>query len=265
MADPPRSERVAAWAAGVVCLSLASIVYPKLGLPAAFLTFIAVLALPDKARPSPRLNGALLCAGLASCAGLLLFIVKEAVPGIVQGGRNAVEAKAVSRLRAIVSAQDALRRLAAVDPDHDGVGSAALIGELCGRVPLRGERPLDPPPFACGDAAPSTLGPADGAGAYVHVVCLPRLGGGWTAEPGVGVDEELAERRYLAYAWPRATSDFKRAFFSDEHERILEKSLPESGAGPGRELRCDAAITETGWTPWMGKQPRPNLPGDHGS
>jgi hypothetical protein len=81
------------------------------------------------------------------------------------------------------------------------------------------------------------------------------------------VDDELAERRYVAYAWPSGRAPgLERAYFIDEHERIL--SAPShKGVRFSREHApsCDDALrepTKNDWRPWRGKKPRPGLPGD---
>jgi hypothetical protein len=256
---PAAPGRARAWLVALLALCFGSIVLPKLGLPAAFLTFIAVLALPDQAPGSRSMKLGLVLASLGACIGVVRFVVEEAAPGIVQGGRAAVERKAVERLREILVAEDAMRRLAPIDPDADGIGSAGLLAELCGGVPLRGGKALEPAPLACHSLVPFGSMLVDDSGAYLHVVCLPAPGGGWTATAGTPVDDEQAERRFIAYAWPNPSSAFDRAFFIDEHERILETQLRV------RDFRCDSALAPLEperWQVWMGKQPRSGLPGD---
>lgn len=255
----PRPARV--WLIVLLALCLGSCVWPLLGLPAVFFAFIAALALPLQAPGSRTLKLGLWLAAAAATVGVVRFVVEEAAPGIVQGGRAAVERKAVERLREILIAEDALRRLAPIDPDGDGVGSAALLGELCGVEPLRAGKRLDLPALACRGLVPLGSALADDSGAYQHVVCLPAPGGGWTASPGAAVDDERAERSFVAYAWPAPGSAFTRAFFIDQHERILQTDLN----GDDQDFRCDAALSPPGsarWQTWMGKLPREHLPGD---
>jgi hypothetical protein len=258
---PAAPGRAFTWLALLLGLCLGSCALPLLGLPAVFLAFIAVLSLPQQAPDSRLLRLGLALAALAASVGVVRFVIEEAAPGIVQGGRAAVERKAVERLRELVIAEDAMRRLAPIDPDGDGIGSAALLAELCGKAPLRTGQALDPPAVTCRALAPLGSALADDSGAYVHVVCLPAAGGGWTAAVGTPVDDEQAERRFVAYAWPSPGSAFERAFFIDEHERILEAVLPANR----RDFQCDAALAPAAreqWQVWMGKQPRADLPGD---
>ena len=112
------------------------------------------------------------------------------------------------------------------------------------------------------------LGPAAEIGGYFLTICLPRAGGGFSARPGDAVDDELAERRFIAYAWPSGTAPgLDSAVALDEHERIwLAPARPGLRHGADAPPACDdvvAPATHDAWTPWRRKQPRQTLPGDH--
>lgn len=234
-------------------------------------SFIAYLALPrDRGRSLTALTAA---AAVLSLAGFVRFLVVEAMPGIVQGGNRATEDAAVSRLRQVLFAQDSLRKRADIDPDTDGVGSAALLSELAGHSGLRGGARLAVPLL---ERFPvpidSPIGPVMELSGYLFVVCLPAKNGGFTARPGESVDEEAAERRFVAYAWPaRDQRGLLNSFFMDEHENIL---FAPNGAPAGKRPRiglehppaCDEALdpkTREQWQTWKGKRPRQKLPGDN--
>lgn len=250
-------------------LGLCSAFFPKIALFVLVGCFLGYVSLNSE---SPRLARVLTIAGgVASLAGFVRFLLVEAMPGIVQGGTNASGAAAVSRLREILFAQDVARRRAFVDPDGDRIGSAALLGELIGAVGLRGGARLDPPVLERYPALVETkIGPAAEIAGYYFVVCLPARGGGYTARPGEAIDDEAAERRFVAYAWPSAEGrGLLDAYFIDEHERIL---FARSGApagrrdriGPERTPACEDAFgerTREQWQVWRGKRPRPSLPG----
>jgi hypothetical protein len=261
------------WPWGLAVLALGSVAFPLVALPAAFLALLGALSLGRLAASRARRARWLLgLSALASGIGLARFVVVEAMPGIVRGGRVAVERRAVSRLRDVLALQDALRRSAWIDPDGDGIGSAALIGELCGETPLRGQAPRASALLACGALVDTPLGPAVPHGAFLMSICIPRSSGDWSARAqGGDVDEELAERRFVAYAWPAAGGRSDRAFYIDEHDNIGEAPWSETGdaGGAGRvagePFDCSSAVdprTRAGWTAWMGKKPRENLPGD---
>lgn len=257
--------------AAVSALAAASLFVLKLAPFMLVGAFIAYLALPrERSRSLMLLTGA---AAIFSLLGFMRFLVVEAMPGIVQGGNRATEDAAVSRLRQLLFAEDTLRKRADVDPDHDGVGSAALLSELAGKVGLRGGAPLSPALLERYPAPlESPIGPVMELGGYLFVVCLPTPNATWTARPGEAVDEEAAERRFLAYAWPAADGrGLLNAFFMDEHERIL---FAGNGAPAGNRPRvglerppaCDDALnpnTREAWQAWKGKHPRHTLPGDN--
>jgi hypothetical protein len=249
--------------------ALLSMYFTKLGLFAAVGTFVAWASLPRAAAGELRRERWLLVlAALGSTAGLLRFIVLEAIPGIVAGGNRFTELRAISRLREVLFAEDSARRHASHDPDADGIGSALLLGELTSQLPVRRGVRL-PVPLLEGypRQTDTTIGPAVEIGGYFLVVCLPKRGGGLTAQPADAVDEELAERRFVAYAWPSGTAPgLNQAVAVDEHERILlAPSNPRLRFGFGAPPSCDdavAAATRADWSPWKDKQPRATLPGD---
>lgn len=267
-----RSPWEKAWPLGLLALGLGSLLWPLVALPAAFFCFIGALAWPRQDGGAQRGRWLLVVAAAASGIGVVRFILTEAMPGIVGGGHRAVQQRAVSRLREVLFAQDAMRRAAWIDPDGDGIGSAAFLTELCGGTPLRGQAELPTPVLSCGALVDTALGPAARSGAYLFTVCLPSAAGGWSAQPGPHVDEERAERQFVAYAWPEAATPFDLVFFLDQHENILSAPAPSRPAqGAARVAApsaptCDAALGDAGargWTPWRDKKPRRGpLPGD---
>jgi hypothetical protein len=264
------------WPWALCVLGVAAALWSPLGLPAAFLCFVGVLSLPRPAGVGARLARWLVgVASLGASIGVGRFLVSEAMPGIVKGGRQAVEQRAVSRLREILFAQDAMRRAAWIDPDADGIGSAAHLLELCGAPPLRGQVPRTTPVLDCGELVNTALGPGARMGAYLYAVCLPTPSGEWSGQASAPVDEEKAERGFIAYAWPEPGAAFEHAFFIDQHENILSAPWPWPGttagiatdpASPG--LSCASALAAPGsaasapWSVWRGKKPRSDLSGD---
>lgn len=262
------------WRAAAAALALGAAVallVPRLALFVAVATLVAFLALP-KLEPAERRPVRVLfaLAGALALLGLLRFIVTVAVPSLVLAGNKAQAFNAVTRLREVLLAQDALRKQALIDPDGDRVGSAALVPELRGSSPLRSGQPLPVPLLNQTYSAieETRLGPAALVSGYYVIVCLPRPGGGWTTRPGEPIDDEAAERRFVAYAWPGAAGHGpQQAFFIDEHHRILvrDNRADAEYAGPGFPPACDAALapaTAGEWQIWRGMQPRADLPGD---
>ncbi len=263
--------RTPAWPSLLLLLAGSALLWPPLALPAGFACFIGVIK--ASSQPAPRLRRTSWLVAAASGLALIAvvrFVVAEAMPGIVGGGRQAVAQRAVSRLREVLFAQDAMRRAAWIDPDGDGVGSAAFLEELCGEPPRRGQSPRPTPVLTCSELVQTPLGPAAQAAGYLYTLCLPAARGGWTALPDADVDEERAERAFVAYAWPAPGAPFEQAFFIDEHENILSLDLGELfGGRPLSEvpeafgLSCESALGagRERFRPWRGKQPREGLPG----
>ncbi len=253
-------------------LALASNFELRLAPFAAIGSLIAFVAAGREPPPERRkIYAALGAAALLAGVGFVRFLIREALPGIVEGGTRAAEDRAVSRLREILFAEDVARKQAPIDPDHDGVGSAALLAELTGELGLRQGAHLTPPLLErYGKTEGTAIGPAHLIGGYWFLVCLPLRGGGFSAEPGSVFDDEAAERRFLVYAWP-ASAQVKlgHAFVLDEHERILIASAgPERRTGYNHPPACEDALadaTKGDWKPWRNKHPRQSLPGDPSS
>lgn len=249
--------------------ALASLYFTKLGLFAAVGTFVAWASLPRWPRSELRRERwLLLIAAVGSLLGLMRFLALEAIPGIVAGGNRFTEQRAISRLREMLFAEDTARRIASHDPDQDRVGSALLLPELTAEIGVRGGAPL-PVPLLEGypRRVDTSIGPASEIGGYLLIVCLPLAQGGFGARPLDAFDDEQAERRFIAYAWPSGHAPgLGNAVALDEHEHIwLAPAKPGSRFGPSSPPRCDDAVaneTRASWTAWRDKQPRQSLPGD---
>jgi len=273
-ADPtePRALRLPSWAtlrtALALTLALAALPFSKLALPAALVVFLSFVTAPSEPPELRRTHRRVLGVGaVAAAVAVPNFLVREAMPGLVQGGTMAAGSRAVSRLREILFAEDAARRQASLDPDGDGVGSALLLGELTGELGMRGEAHLTPPLLERYPKLETTNATSFvEIGGFLFSICLPTAGG-FSNDPHARFDDERAERRFVAYAWPSGRGPgLERAYFIDEHERIL--SAPTSDTERfGREHppRCDDALaprTRDDWRPWRGKKPRATLPGE---
>ncbi len=136
---------------------------------------------------------------------------------------------------------------------------------------MRGGARSDPPVLQNYPALIETrLGPAADVGGYFVIVCLPKRGGGFTAQPKDTVDDERAEREFYAYAWPsKSGQGLTTAYFLDEHERILladsRETEPRRLLGPDAPPSCDdvsAPGSAADWSVWRHKLPRASLPFD---
>jgi hypothetical protein len=256
----------------IVVASVVSLLVTKLALFAAVATLLGFVSMPEGPQRAVRAMKLALAAGaLCATVGVFRFLVLEAVPGMVEGGTTATEQRVVSRLREILFAEDAWRRNAFFDPDRDHVGSAGFLGELTSEVGVRGGNRLDPAVLESYPKLVDTrIGPAAEIGGYLILVCLPKVGGGYTARPGDAVDDERAEREFYAYAWPAQRGEgLDFAYFLDEHERILladsRQTEPRRLIGVDAPPACDdisAPTTHADWRVWRHKAPRATLPFD---
>jgi hypothetical protein len=273
-ADPtePRALRVPSGAtvrtALALTLALASLPLAKLALPAALIVFLVFLAAPTEPPELRRTHRRVLgVAAAAAAVSVPNFLVREAMPGLVQGGTAAAGARAVSRLREMLFAEDAARRQASLDPDGDGVGSALLLGELTGELGMRGEARLTPPLLERYPKVEVTNGASFvDIGGFLFSICLPTADG-FSNDPAAHFDDERAERSFVAYAWPSGRGPgLERAYFIDEHERILSAPTSDTARfGRDHPPPCDDALapaTRDDWGPWRGKKPRATLPGE---
>lgn len=252
-------------------LGLGAALYPKLALIAFFSCWVTLISRQRQQQLWPKLApAALLLSVLGSAIGLVRFTLDEAIPGIQKGGNAAADKHALSGARQIVVAEDAMRRGAFIDPDGDGIGSAARIAELSDLRPLRTGSRLDPAPlsYTPEQLLDTAIGSAIESGPYLITVCLPAVDGGFSAREQDAVDEERAEREYYVYAWPRATGlGVQHAYALDQDERIWVSENQENGtlrfAGPGFPPQCNAVTDKVaGFATWQDKKPRPERPGD---
>jgi hypothetical protein len=256
--------------AGLLVVGAAALLIPPLSVPAGVLILILTLSFPSARRLRVPFFAVVGLSAAGTLGGLVRFALSNAMLGIVETGQSITATTALSKLREIVSAEDVQRRTARWDPDHDGIGSAALVGALAGVLPMRpGALPV--PPLLSHEwqrSVETPTGPAALVSGYLFMVCVPAASGGFTARPDQAVDDELAERRFVAYAWPSEhAGGIGAAFFADEHERLSFIDPPRGAApffGAARPPACDEALGPRAgdWKPWKNKQPRERLPGD---
>jgi len=269
-APSDRERRHRLFLGGVALLALASLWLSELALFAAFLTFLTWVSLPElSAGQRRRWLWALGVVALVCTLGLMRFVSQYALLGMTNASRRSVDKEIVSRLREILFAQDYAREHALVDPDGDGVGSALALSALTGSAPLRpqlSERTelLD---RRYAQIRETREGPASALNGYLFMVCLPTAGGGWSAAPAARVDEERAEREFVALAWPDGEGTSSgTVFVIDAWERILEfANKRERGlvfSGVNSPPTCDV-VTRGGYdfAAWQGKVARDHLPG----
>lgn len=157
------------------------------------------------------------------------FMLRVGAGNLVGSGQAYAEKTAVATLRTLHWGQGIFRNAARIDTDANGVGEFGTMGQLAGIAPLpSGETlasPLIPP------AATTVVDGVLEAGGYCFRFDLPE-------------GAHARERRFVAWAWPKAEGAGTKAFCLDQDEEIFE------GSAEGR-FGCDA-----------GPPPLPCPPGD---
>jgi hypothetical protein len=263
-------RRFSLWIGAFVVVAVAAAALPPLAVPGTVITLLLFLSFPDTPTSGRIKLAVTALAAVGVLVGLFRF-GKNAMQGMVEGGQSVAAKSALYRLREIVRQEDAARITGLWDPDGDHIGSAVLLGGLSGQEPLATGKRLDPPllNYAYRDLVLTPIGPATRIEGYLAVVCLPETDGTLTARLEDPIDPELAERRFVAYAWPSEIAQgMTTAFFVDEHENIKVLDLPRGATMPylgiGHPPACDAALGKDGqpWETWQHKKPRASLPGD---
>lgn len=224
--------------------------------PAALLTtVVATVALEGRAR---LVVGVV--AGLLTTAGFLRFLVEVAAPNLVASGTKFTEEHAVSRLREVWFAQGLAREAKLVDRDGDGAGEFTSMDRL-----------LDASGAFLRQGVYKPAGPGvwrvEG---YDVAIYLPGREGP-VLDPAAS-DPDLAEQRWIAYAWPHERHEGvrQRVFFIDQDERICEADNAQGYFGPAlvpppfaaytqRSLEaatCMAGTDGATWRRWKRKKAR---------
>ena len=246
----------------IFTLAAASVIWPWLSLPALFFALIGALILPssEERTRQKRITRLWLAASLTLVTvGLTRFVIHYAIVGIVQGGEQVVTGHAISRLRDILRWELAERSAKAIDPDHDGIGSAWRIAELSGAVPLRSGQSTKPPLERRFKTLVDTpIGPASKVGDYYYVVCLPTTDGKWSAKDTASVDEEAAERAFLAYAWPARENLITYVIDANGKVSFRDNLGRETDQYVGQlhPVPCNSVVDEAHrgeWIPWSGR------------
>jgi hypothetical protein len=276
-----RAPRGAAVAWVSLALSAAALLFPLLAVPA---MLVVLFAFVTQRQPTVAVKAALAATLLLMALAMIRFTVTEAAPGVIEGGRRAQAKSALYHLRALVFAQDVSREQAFLDPDGDGVGSALGLKALVGQAMRDGSTPRLPLLARFGKVTDHQGAAVSTFQGYGIVVYLPTKDDQAVADQSDAIDDEAAERRFVAYAWPLDVvhDDGDRSvIFVDERERILvsDNLGPQQGyvgldnmppfwaALSDKRMSANVArgapSADGGtWTPWKGKKARAKLPGD---
>ncbi|HEX2736109.1 MAG TPA: hypothetical protein VHM70_31125 [Polyangiaceae bacterium] len=252
--SPSPTLRCAALIVGCVLSLIWTQAAPAVG----FLVLVVGLSLPKMTGSERRWAWGLLWASaLIACVAFVRFVLVQAIPGVIAGGKAAASKHAIAFARGLVVAQDHARETAANDPDHDGVGSALTLAALAGLAPLPDGKVLDKPPLAVrpDQVKDTPLGDAIEQGGYYFALCLPDQKGALVGAVDLAkVDAKAAEHRYLIYGWPVSNSAGSpvQALAVDADERIMVTSPdgPRLYFANEGAPHCESSSTEPGWSEW---------------
>jgi hypothetical protein len=148
-------------------------------------------------------------------------------------GPGREEVAAIAALKSLCTGEEQFRCAVCIDANANGEGEYGFLSELAGTAACRGGgAKYESNPFI-----PASLGAANAAGVvarkgYCFVLYLPTGEQTATAADGASVSAPLAEKAYIAYAWPlEKGATGNRAFAVDPKGEILCRESEWSGAG----------------------------------
>ena len=183
----------------------------------------------------------------AEVAGFL----RSRMPSIKKARRSANHSAAIATLRNVTSAQAQLQATARVDTDNDGTGEYGGFREMSGAAAGRMSSALVPPVLSGAFRTLNSHGEATRSG-YQFRFYLPGPRGAGIGEPtegftnASGVDSDLAETTWCAYAWPTdANASGSKVYFMNQAGDVLMTEDPRY-SGPGNGPQPDAAFIKGG-------------------
>jgi prepilin-type N-terminal cleavage/methylation domain-containing protein len=182
---------------------------------------------------------------------VIAVIAAIAIPNLLSARIGSNETAAIATLRELISAQSQFQARALADGDNDGIGEAGTFAELSAGVGVRfGSTVVTPAVLSSSFRSLNASGEVARSG-YQYRVYLPGAGGtglgeiGGGGAPG-GIDPELAETTWCAYAWPtNYETTGVRTFFVNQGGEVIFAIEP-SYDGPGNGPPAGAALRAGG-------------------
>jgi len=170
---------------------------------------------------------------------ILAIVASIALPNLLSARLSANEAAAIATMRELVGAEAQFHTRAVVDTDNDGTGEYGTLGEMCASVAVRGGGLMRPAVLGSAFHNMNASGEAVRSG-YQYRLYLPDITGeGLGEQPGggapAGVDPDLAETTWCAYAWPtdNEQSGVRTFFVNQQGQVMFAISTLYSGPGNG--------------------------------
>ena len=183
---------------------------------------------------------------------IIAIIAAIAIPNLLSARLNSNETAAIATLRNIISAQAQFQTTARADENNNGVGEYGVFAEMSGGVGVRGNAVLNPPVLSSAFRSVSGNGEVSRSG-YLYSIYLPdNVGAGLKEVAGggadAGVDPDLCETTWCAYAWPANQGNTgNRTFFVNQGGDIVTTE-DTAYSGPNAGPDPEAAFSGTGAT-----------------
>ena len=183
-------------------------------------------------------------------AGELVAFLNARMPSLKKAAASTNQVAAIATLRNVTSAQAQFQQSGKADTDQDGVGEYAGFREMSGAAAGRMRSMLVPPVLSSVFRELNANGEATRSG-YLYRFYLPGPGGEGIGEPtegfttASGIDADLAETTWCAYAWPRDAKSGTTVYFMNQGGDVLvteDASYVGTGNGPA----ADAAFKQAG-------------------
>jgi hypothetical protein len=180
----------------------------------------------------------------------LLAMLQNQRPQIDAARRRSQETIAVATLRNVTSAQAQMQYSARIDVDRDGTGEYGGFLEMSGANAGRMSSVLVPPVLSSSFRTLDEFGEVLREG-YLYRFYLPDAHGSPIGEPPTGfdvtsgVDPDLSETTWCAYAWPAEPGGTHRVFFMNQAGDVLSTE-DAAYVGPSNGPAPDAAFQRPG-------------------
>lgn len=171
-------------------------------------------------------------------------------PRLATARLDANQTAAIATLRNCCSAQAQFQQSGKADTDGDGTGEYAGFREMSGAGAGRMSAALVPPVLSGAFRALNGYGEVSRSG-YLYRIYLPDSQGRGIGEPTEGytsrsgLDSDLAETTWCAYAWPVSAKAGSKIFFMNQGGDVLVTEDTRY-IGPGNGPRPDAAFKDAG-------------------
>ncbi|MGQ0612751.1 MAG: DUF2950 family protein [Planctomycetaceae bacterium] len=183
---------------------------------------------------------------------IVAVVAAIALPNLLSARLSANETTAIATMRTLLSSQATFQKSGAADVDRDGLGEYGTLAEMAGAVGVRGGAPVSTATLSGSFSSINAQGQATRHG-YQYRLFLPDSAGDGLGEvsgggPPPGIDPDLAETTWCAYAWP---SQFEvsgmRTFFVSQSGEILAAEQaaytgPLAVLEPGAALRAGGSL-----------------------